>query len=163
MGWFFLICILVVIGFGAYAIKTTVNKDKKDMITQAKQSDQKEYRKQCRVCGAVFCFTDTDLKISRANQNIAAINSMRAIKNSISGSAYHMYEQKKIANSALSRVVNYDKCPKCNSTDLIDITDERTSSFTNDVEQLKKFKNLLDEGIISQEEYEDKRKQILGL
>ena len=163
MGWFFLICVFVVIGVGVYAIKSIVNIAEKDMMTQAKQSDQKEYRKQCRVCGTVFCFTDNDLKISRANQNIAAINSMRAIKNSISGSSYHMYEQKEIANSALSRVVNYDKCPKCNSTDLIDITDEGTSGFANDVEQLEKFKNLLDKGIISQEEYEAKRKQILGL
>lgn len=159
MGIFFLVCIIVVIGVGVYAIKAVANQAKN---STAEISNDKEYKRQCRTCGAVFCFTDRDLEISKANQTLA---SLRTFKSITAGSSYHKYEERKAADSALSKVVHYDKCPKCNSTDLIDITDgnvgEKRESSDN-IEQLKKFKELLDAGIISQEEFDEQKNKVLN-
>ena len=38
-----------------------------------------------------------------------------------------------------------------------------TPSVTSSIDELKKFKDLLDQGIITQEEFDTKKKQILGL
>ena len=42
-------------------------------------------------------------------------------------------------------------------------TDLSNSSEDNNIEQLKKYKHLLDEGIITEEEFETKKKQLLNL
>ncbi len=73
----------------------------------------------------------------------------------------------------MSRIVDYSKCPKCGSKDLVDATDEDIKRIkspqgtviqqTSDADELKKFKELLDMGVISQEEFDAKKKQILGL
>ena len=65
------------------------------------------------------------------------------------------------------------KCPKCNSADVISITEEEVENLskTQDTKQtnisqadeLKKFKELLDNGVITQEEFDAKKKQLLGL
>ncbi|HAH93581.1 MAG TPA: SHOCT domain-containing protein, partial [Dielma fastidiosa] len=49
------------------------------------------------------------------------------------------------------------------SSDLI--SDSKGESVRNDdlTEQLRKYKSLLDDGIITQEEFDSKKKQILGL
>ena len=76
------------------------------------------------------------------------------------------------AQDQLSRVVDYSKCPSCGSRDLVDITDEdiakmnaqqNEQSAVSPVEELKKFKELLDLDIITQEEFDQKKKQLLGL
>ena len=41
--------------------------------------------------------------------------------------------------------------------------DNDNSSSISDADELKKFKELLDMGIISQEEFDAKKKQLLGL
>ena len=123
MGIFFLICILLVIGVGVYAIKTISSKQKNSIN---KHSAQKEYRRKCQVCGTVFCFTDSDLEISKMNQQLAAL---RGFKSITSNSSYHKYEERKAADAAASKIVNYDRCPKCNSSDLIDITYGNTDNY----------------------------------
>ena len=64
-------------------------------------------------------------------------------------------------------------CPKCNSTDLKELSDEEFNSLQNtskneqqivsSMDELKKLKELLDLGVVSQEEFDAKKKQLLGL
>lgn len=77
------------------------------------------------------------------------------------------------ANDNSSRIIDYDKCPKCNSADVISITEEEVENLSktqntqqaniSQADELKKFKDLLDSGIITQEEFDQKKKQLLGL
>ena len=160
MGILFLICSLGLIGFGIYAIKKIMEKEK--YKEQETLNNQKEYRRQCRVCGTVFCFTDTDLKKNKANQTLAALHSFKSIT---SGSSYHKYEERKAADSSLAKIVACDKCPNCNSLDLIDITDknaEENVGCSDNVEKLKKYKKLLDAGIISQQEFDEQKNKLLN-
>ena len=127
----------------------------------------KEYRKKCAVCGTVFCYTSADLEKNQANQTLAAISSLRSLSASMSGSSYHKYEQDKKTQTSLNKIVDYNRCPKCNSADVFDITNEPIHTNSNDntssLEELKKLKELLDLDIITKEEFEKKKKQILKL
>ena len=161
MGAFFLICILGLIGFGVYAIKKIIEKEK--IREQEVLNNQKEYRRQCRVCGTVFCFTDTDLEKNKANQTLAALHSFNSITSG--KSSYRKYEERKMADSALSKIISCDKCPNCNSTDLTDITDKKAEEgfdFADNIEKLKKYKELLDAGIISQKEFDEQKNKLLN-
>ena len=72
--------------------------------------------------------------------------------------------------------MDYNKCPNCGSSELEDISKEEYLSAKkaenqkavnptpfSTADELKKFKELLDSGIITQEEFDAKKKQLLGL
>lgn len=78
------------------------------------------------------------------------------------------------AENMLDSKVDYNSCPKCHSKNLIRITEKEleeqkekenssTSTQISSADELKKFKDLLDNGVITQEEFEEKKKQLLGL
>lgn len=71
-------------------------------------------------------------------------------------------------------VKDYSKCPKCNSADIVEISEEEYKAFqasnerennktASSADELMKFKELLDSGVITQEEFDVKKKQLLGL
>lgn len=78
----------------------------------------------------------------------------------------------KAADRAIDKIIDYNKCSKCNSTNLTDATEEEirkaqtnngnSNSAVSSADELKKYKELLDGGIITQEEFDAKRK-LLGL
>lgn len=140
---------------------------------QMKNIPPKEYRIKCRVCGHIYCYTNEDLKRNVRNQSLATMHSVSSAINAIGGTAYNMHEEQKHANTASAKIVDYSKCPKCNSSDIVELTDEewqninnKSESTTNSVstaDELKKFKDLLDNGVITQEEFDAKKKELLGL
>lgn len=89
------------------------------------------------------------------------------------------------AQNSLNQIVDYNRCPKCNSTNLIVLVDneyappeqsvqtapafqpQQTAAIPqqtySSMDELKKLKELLDMGIITQEEFDLKKKQLLGL
>lgn len=71
-------------------------------------------------------------------------------------------------------VTHFTHCPDCHSTDVIELTEEEfrqarlaanspVSQAPSSADELKKYKDLLDSGVISQEEFDAKKKQLLGL
>ena len=87
----------------------------------------------------------------------------------LTGSLYPAYVADKRASEAKARIVDFSRCPNCNSTELEELTKEEvdkkknTNTVTSPVEEIKKYKELLDSGIITQEEFDAKKKQLLGL
>ena len=132
---------------------------------------QSEVRMRCNVCGHIFCYTPQDVKQNQVNSIMNGISAVGQIAAAIGGSGYDMYEQGKLADRNASKVVDYSRCPSCHSADLTRLTnDERISSpqatnstASSPVEEIKKYKELLDMGIITQEEFDAKKKQLLGL
>ena len=132
-----------------------------------------EYRKKCNICGAILCYTVSDIERNSKLLSDAKTNNLMSVANAIGGSAYHMYEQNKQAERALDKIIDYTKCQKCGSSDLKDISEEEMkaeqSKLSNKVDsvssadELRKYKQLLDDGIITQEEFDAKKKQLLGL
>lgn len=109
-----------------------------------------EYIKRCKICGKIWCYTDEDVKKNARNALAGSLSAIGAVANSIGGTKYDAYEQNKMANMAANRIVEFNKCPYCNSRDIMSITREDIKRI-NDVEEKKKknyFNNISKEELI---------------
>ena len=127
-----------------------------------------EIRKKCNVCGNIFCYNVNDILVNNANIKSAAISSLGTMASAVVGTRYDTYEQNKMANNSLSKIIDFNKCPNCGSTNLSDVSNENVISNQSNntlsaADEIKKYKDLLDCGAISQDEFDAKKKQLLGL
>ncbi len=135
-----------------------------------------EKRAKCNVCGNIYCFNGADLVRNKQNANMAKAAAVGSALAATGGTRLDMYGLSNMADRHTAAIVDYTRCPKCNSMDVYILSDEeyekekqRTlSASENDntfsaADELKKFKELLDSGIITQEEFDAKKKQLLGL
>jgi hypothetical protein len=133
-----------------------------------------EVMKKCNVCGNVFCYTHRDLKRNRKLANGSLLTSVGGLAGAVSGNHTMAAVQQGNAANSTNRIVDYNKCPKCNSTDLRTLNkgefqrEQKSAnapqvSAVSTADELKKFKDLLDSGVITQEEFDEKKKQLLGL
>ena len=86
------------------------------------------------------------------------------------GSIFHTHHLQGQADRYADKIVDYSRCPSCHSNDISEIEDVKANQVNNTpapttspVEEIKKYKELLDMGIITQEEFDIKKKQLLGL
>jgi len=130
------------------------------------------YRKICNTCGNIFCYTNADLKENQRLNRSAALSAIGGIAGGITGRYASGAVSNQSAQNELSRIVDYNKCPKCGSTELREATDEELAQYKNkqsgantvsSADEIKKYKDLLDSGVITQEEFDTKKKQLLGL
>lgn len=98
------------------------------------------------------------------------INSVDTVKNVVENGVLGTIMGKGVRHpskgSALKDILTTTKeiiNKKTNSIESTQTQKESTSSFEDQVESLKKLKSLLDAGIITQEEFDTKKKQILNL
>lgn len=132
-----------------------------DCVIEKLENNPKEIKKKCCTCGKIFCYTLEDVSENNRKQLAAGLSALGAISSSFSGNRYDMYEQNKIANSSGNAVVDFDRCPHCGSRDITDVSNENKKDEIDVVQELKKYKELLDSGIISQEEFDKKKKELL--
>ena len=137
-------------------------------IENIQEIKEKGYRKRCNICGKIICYTLEDLGKNALLDSTARF----AIDNNFINTISTNRINHQIAASQLNQVIDYKKCPNCGSRDLVDITDEdiakkntqnSVQTVTSCADELKKFKELLDMGVITQEEFDAKKKQLLGL
>ena len=141
----------------------------------AEEVKKKEYRMKCNVCGKIFCFTEDDLEYRQNQLKNAVISSIGAVANAAAGSIWASNELNKSADRQLNNAIDYSRCPECNSTDLTLLSEEEFEAIKTQsqssvqepkktlVEQMAEYKQLLDMGVITQEEFDAKKKQLLGL
>lgn len=128
-----------------------------------------EIRKKCNVCNHVFCYTDIDIAMNKEKLKFARISALAALGATIGGNSTTGAVYNSNAQNTLNGVVNYNKCPQCGSIDLRTLSKEeyqlemKNGLSLSPVDELKKYKELFDEGIITQEEFTAKKKQLLGL
>ena len=135
-----------------------------------------ETRMKCDTCGHVFCYTQADLEENQRLAKSALGSSISGIAGALGGYYAASSNSTQNANDQLARMVDYSKCPKCNSRNLRKLskaefeqekaaqpTATPTAPAASAADELKKFKELLDIGIITQEEFDAKKKQLLGL
>lgn len=143
-------------------------------VAKEKFDPNKEIRKRCNVCGHIFCYTNADIKKNISNAKSAMWSSVAQIAGGVSGAYGASAVNQTNAQNSLNRIVDYNKCPNCNSNNLSYISDEEFEAMkaqqntsnqqpVSVADELKKFKELLDMGVISQEEFDSKKKQLLGL
>lgn len=144
-----------------------------EIKAQKEAAYKKEHRMRCNVCGNIFCYTQKDLDDNVTMAIAAGVAGMGQIASALGGSRLDMLVSNETANSASSKVKDYTKCPNCNSSDLAEIVDgegiqsgtsaSTENNKTNTMEELKLLKELLDIGIVTQEEFDMKKRQLLGL
>ena len=150
------------------------NYNKNGEVNNNSKLNNGEFRKRCNVCGTVFCYTNEDLKKNASNALMGVFSSLGAIGSAVSGRTLAAQGYNASSDSSLDKIKNYDQCPNCGSRDLRDLTDDEwakeqatsaqgSAPATSAADELKKFKELLDSGIITQEEFDAKKKQLLGL
>ncbi len=137
-------------------------------------SPDDEIYKQCTICGHVFCYTVADLKKNIKHATSAMLSGFAGAAGAVGSSYTASAVNNANAHSHSNQIIDYNKCPKCNSTKLKTITAEEaanvqsvaapaTTPTTSAADELKKFKELLDMGAITQEEFDAKKKELLGL
>lgn len=143
------------------------------LVTAKELNKATEVRKKCNVCGHIYCYTLEDLEKNRQNAKSAAISSVAGVAGALSGHYAASAVNTQSANNHLDKIVDYEICPKCHSRDVVEISEtefkklsQKTNTYQSEISQadeLKKFKDLLDSGVITQEEFDEKKKQLLGL
>ena len=133
-----------------------------------------EVRKQCNVCGHIICYTPADLVNNRLNKMNATASTIASVGGAMGGlytaSAVHQGN----ASQARKDIIDYSKCPQCGSKNLRVISQDELVGNTSPVhrnqagsssisaaDELIKFKELFDMGVISQEEFNQKKQECL--
>lgn len=166
-----LYCYLTVLCFVIFPIwiinKNLTNKQMRDEIEpEMKEDINKEYRKKCNVCGNVFCYTEKDIHNNNARAKSANKYRISMITQGLmnNNKIDWRYNQEKMEQE-LSKIVDFSKCPKCGSTDLIDYNGNQIEEKVNmtNADEIIKYKELLDKGILTKEEFEKKKRELLNL
>ena len=132
-----------------------------------------EIRVKCDTCGHGYCYNQAAVAQNQRNANAAVRSSTLAVMNSLGGTQIGTHANMAQADRALDKIVDFYKCPKCNSRSIRKLSKEEferektaqssTAPAASAADELKKFKELLDMGVITQEEFDAKKKQLLGL
>ena len=134
-----------------------------------------EKRVKCNVCGHIYCYDISDLERNRKNANMAALNAVGSMASAVGGTRLDMYGQEARAQKYADAIVDYSRCPKCHSSDIRVLSKDeyerevsavnKPQASTNAIsvaDELKKFKELLDIGVITKEEFDAQKTQLLG-
>jgi len=131
----------------------------------------KEHRMSCKVCGNLFCYSEVDLWNNEVYRDRARQASNAAILGALGGNLLSSDNDSAARDRYRDKIVDYTRCPKCNSTDIVELSENEyailqernTTTVLLPTDEIKKYKELLDSGIITQEEFDTKKKQLLGL
>lgn len=141
------------------------------------QEQNKPHIMKCNICGQIFTYTAADINKQKDRMSAAASAMNRANLTSLTRSqllgSVEAGNAKAMANNARAQLDALTRCPNCRSKDATEITAEEAAKIraasaapvqaASSADELKKFKELLDSGIITQEEFDAKKKQFLGL
>ena len=158
------------VNYATSAIKTAPPADWVEIDSMAHQelAEKQIHNMHCRICGHIFCYTDDDINTNERNKQIAKMSGVNTFA-SFGGSLYQVYEAEKQLERDRAKVKDYTKCPNCNSSDIEELSKSEiekiksNNSAISPADELRKYKELLDMGVITQEEFDAKKKQLLGL
>lgn len=132
-----------------------------------------EKRIKCNNCGHTYCYTQNDLFENLKYQQQAKTAAVMSAIGAVGGNRMDVYANGQEVDSSLGKIVDYTHCPKCNSQDLRELSKEEwdrekaaqnsQASTLSAADEIKKYKDLLDLGVLTQEEFNQKKKQLMGL
>ena len=133
--------------------------------------DSQEFRMHCKVCGHVYCYTMAEYKENERLKKEVNSKELSGALSTLFTSMSLGSSQNQEAEMMKMRIKDFTRCPKCNSADIHELaegemppaTEKSAPSAASPMDELKKLKELLDMGIVTQEEFDAKKKQLLGL
>ena len=88
-----------------------------------------EFCCRCNVCGKIYCYTDQDLKDNAKNAGLSALSALGTMASVFGGTKIDAYAQNNMSDRYGSKVVDYSRCPSCNSSDISMLSDEEWSKY----------------------------------
>lgn len=160
---------------GAYSYPESLQQFKDVMDGKDNSFTDRKYYRKCSACGKVYCYTDRDIKENVELANKAKQEANRGILNALGGTSIESTMNRHRTEDLLNQIKDYKKCIYCKSSNIQTITEEQFKAEeaksapaaggggVSAADELKKFKELMDAGVITQEEFDAKKKQLLGL
>lgn len=126
-----------------------------------------EFRMRCNVCGKIYCYNEDDLYKNAKNLEKAREYDTRSTLFALGGAELSKHANINTSERYRDRIVDYSKCPDCHSNNVSPFDGRNIAATlnvnTSAVDEIKKYKELLDMGILTQEEFDAKKKQLLSL
>lgn len=88
-----------------------------------------EYRKLCKTCGHIFCFTDADIAASNQANGLSALSAIGAMAGALSGNWMAASVNQSNSHEQEHKVMDFNHCPNCHSTNLVSISDEEAKEI----------------------------------
>lgn len=85
---------------------------------KARPHSMSEHRIQCNACGAIFCYSDEDVKRNKRLKTQQVLSSLSSVLNFFAVSGLLGQLDAMRSDQLKSQIIDYSKCPRCNSTDL---------------------------------------------
>lgn len=178
--------VMVFMGQGQFHVtllngRSTVFAFKKKQLAQAESAKQEidqlledlhrvlidgQYVVHCKSCNKLSFYTPNDIEVNKRKVTNGMFDSLSIIGEFLGGS--------KESEEGVNGIRNFTKCPYCGSKDIeyfneSDLEKYNNGTFTNkentsdSIEEIKRYKELLDQDIITEEEFQKKKKELLGL
>lgn len=113
-----------------------------------------EYRRRCKVCGTIWCYTDKDLKSDAVNGVVGALNAIGGIASAFGGTVFHQKMFSDRMENDRRRQVNREQCPNCRSlyTEYYFGEDELDEEEAAPVAESTTYSNALAENHLTREQ-----------
>ncbi len=130
-----------------------------------------EYRMRCNVCGHVYTYTEKDVEDNIRRAKHARTQALIGLGTTLASSTVIGNAQSNRARDEMDKVIDFKRCPKCQSYDITQLKEgepsvkkeKQDAPAASAMDELKKLKELLELGAVTQEEFDAKKKQLLGL
>lgn len=167
---FVVLCWAFAIAMVVFAVRKSkkVQKEREQKAIQEGKYD--EHIMRCNVCGHIFTYTQAAIEEKAAELKRAKSLRLRSQMMGL-GNGSELSHAEATFNSSKAQLDSMKKCPSCHSANVTEISADEAAAARNNAakpatsaaDELAKYKQLLDTGVITQEEFDVKKKQLLGL
>ena len=150
------------------AIRRIMNPNSKYVLVNG------QYVVHCKSCDKLSFYTKEDIDRQIKNAKSAMLDSIAGIGGAVGGNVIAGNQFLDRADRSLGAMRDFSACPFCGSKDIEyynenDYEDYKNRTSTkaapdkDPVEEIKRYKELLDQGILTEEEFQKKKTELLGL
>lgn len=167
---FVVLCWVFAIAMMFFSIRKSKKKQQEKEQQAIRDGKYDEHIMRCNVCGHIFTYTQAAIEEKAAELKRAKSLRLRSRMMGL-GNGSELSHAEASFNSSKAQLDSMKKCPSCHSANVTEISADEAASARNNAakptasaaDELAKYKQLLDTGIITQEEFDAKKKQLLGL
>lgn len=167
---FVVLCWVFAIAMIVLSIRKSKKKQQEKEQQAIRDGKYDEHIMRCNVCGHIFTYTQAAIEEKAAELKRAKSLRLRSQMMGL-GNGSELIHAETSFNSSKVQLDSMKKCPSCHSANVTEISADEAAAARNNAakpttsaaDELAKYKQLLDTGILSQEEFDAKKKQLLGL
>ena len=101
-----------------------------------------EYIRKCNVCGKIYCYSDDDVNKNSSNAAMGALSALAGLGSAFGVTVFHTTQSvhlNSLSKSYTDKMIDFNKCPECNSTNTVEISLEEIKKIHNEERKNKKI------------------------